>query len=180
MESFLLAHDGQWERTEKGKILCTITGHEVAPSLPDLEAHWRGKAFKRGLARKENGEYDFEKHKPYIVPHRFEEGKLYCTLTKKTLNKDHKEVIAHCNGRHYKHAITHSKAYIAPDADEEDVGRLAMMETLLEESDGEAASECSASSSESEKDEHKNVAIDASKETRQVKRKRPRTKEESV
>ncbi len=62
-------------------------------------SHINGKKFKKAL---EWYEHDFSKYEPYIVPHKHDPKKLYCTLTKQNLNKIPEEVSKHYEGKRFQ------------------------------------------------------------------------------
>merc|ERR1711920_879247 len=78
-----------------GKVRCTVTGHELLPDLVALQAYWTGKSYRK---KKALHGYDFEKHAPWLVPHKKNPHLLYCTLTKRPVSKQPKAVEGHVNG----------------------------------------------------------------------------------
>ena len=50
-------------------------------------------------------DFDFEQYEPFIIPHKYDENKLYCALTKTSLNKAGGEVLKHVRGRRYQAAL---------------------------------------------------------------------------
>mmetsp|Transcript_13447 Transcript_13447/g.16710 ORF Transcript_13447/g.16710 Transcript_13447/m.16710 type:complete len:204 (-) Transcript_13447:1518-2129(-) len=88
--------------TEYGeKIKSTLTGHELKSRLDILENFVSSKTYSRAV----KGWYDderFKKHEPYIVPNKKDSKKLFCTLTKISLNKIPEQVEKHVNGKKFK------------------------------------------------------------------------------
>ena len=62
---------------ERGKIRCTLTGHEVTPQLATVQAYWTGKKYRNAKARRE---YDYSQHEPYLVlPHLDKSGVFFAS-----------------------------------------------------------------------------------------------------
>mmetsp|Transcript_69533 Transcript_69533/g.163416 ORF Transcript_69533/g.163416 Transcript_69533/m.163416 type:complete len:112 (+) Transcript_69533:224-559(+) len=53
------------------------------------------------MQKKEESGYDFEQHAEYIIPHKHEPNRLYCTLTQMTLQRKPGVLHAHTNGRRF-------------------------------------------------------------------------------
>ena len=49
------------------KVRCSVTGHELPSKLDTLQQFVQGKRYK--LAKTAKG-YDFNRHRPYLVPHK--------------------------------------------------------------------------------------------------------------
>lgn len=81
------------------KILCTLTNHEMAPQFAAIHGHVNGKKFKKAM---EWYCYDYNQYMPFVVPHKGDKKKLYCTLTKQTLNKIPDEVKKHWEGKRFQ------------------------------------------------------------------------------
>jgi hypothetical protein len=80
------------------KILCAVTQHEMPPNAACIFAHVNGKKFKRCF---EWYSHDFSQYEPYIVPHKKDSKKLFCTLTRLQLNKIPDEIKKHCEGKKF-------------------------------------------------------------------------------
>jgi len=57
-----------------------------------LQAHLNGKRYRKAKLQAKVESYDFSKHEPHIVQHKKDPQKLFCHLTKTTLNKVPEEV----------------------------------------------------------------------------------------
>jgi hypothetical protein len=66
------------------------------------QAHLNGKRYKKAKLQEKVQAYDFSKYQPNIVQSKKDPSKLFCHLTKKTLNKVPEEIEIHVNGRRYK------------------------------------------------------------------------------
>lgn len=66
------------------------------------QAHLGGKRYKREKAKLAADKFDFEQFAPDIVQSKKDPRKLFCHLTKTTLNKVPEEVKLHVNGRRFK------------------------------------------------------------------------------
>ena len=77
---------------------CTLTQHDVTASLDAVVKHLKSKAYKKAMWYA----YDYSKYEPYIVAHKRDSKKLYCTLTKLTLNKIPDQIAKHVGGKKYK------------------------------------------------------------------------------
>jgi len=84
--------------TPMNRIHCSITKHDIQPNADAVRAHLNSKAFRR--AKLYSG--DFDQFLPYIVPHKYSDKKMYCTITKKTMNRILAQVERHVNGRKFK------------------------------------------------------------------------------
>ena len=84
--------------TEKNKVKCAITEHEMSPNATVVMAYLNGKKFKKA---KEWYSYDYSEFLPHIVPDKRDSRKLYCRLTKHGLNKIPEEVKKHVNGKRF-------------------------------------------------------------------------------
>lgn len=81
------------------RIKCEVTQHELPLDVKVIEAHVNGKKFKKAL---EWYNHDYSQYLPYIVPHKEDNKKLFCLLTKQTLNKIPAEVQKHVSGKRFK------------------------------------------------------------------------------
>jgi hypothetical protein len=66
------------------KIVCQFTGHEMPPNATIVHQYIQSKRF---LKAKGWYSQDYSMYLPHIVPHKFDKKKLYCNLTKISLNK---------------------------------------------------------------------------------------------
>ncbi len=87
------------ELQPNNRIKCKITNHEMPPLAKSIVEHLQGQKYKKAL---EWYSHDFSQYLPYIVPHKEESHKLFCTLTKQVLNKIPKEVEKHVSGKRFQ------------------------------------------------------------------------------
>jgi hypothetical protein len=109
---------GYWSFDEvRQRVTCLVTGHELpVSSLERIKLHFEGRRF---LRLKQNFGIDFTQFEAHhIVPHQDDATKLYCKVTKQTLNRLADEVRKHIAGRKYQNALP---AY-QPQEEEEDDG----------------------------------------------------------
>lgn len=72
--------------------------HEMPPDAKCIVTHINGKKFKKAL---EWYSYDYSQFEPHIIGHKRDEKKLFCVLTKQTLNKIPEEVQKHVSGKRF-------------------------------------------------------------------------------
>ena len=80
------------------KIRCKLSGHEMPPTADIVSQYINSKSFKKSL---EWYSFDFSKYLPHIVEDNQNPRKLYCKLTKQSLNKVHQQVDRHVNGKRF-------------------------------------------------------------------------------
>jgi hypothetical protein len=117
VESYLSGRRPYWSYDEaRQRVTCLVTGHEMpAANLELIKRHFEGPRFNR---LKQNFAVDFTQFEAqHIVPHLQDSNKLYCKVTKLTLNRLADEVRAHINGRRYQAALA---AYEARSDDEDE------------------------------------------------------------
>ena len=122
VQAFVSSHDDA-QFIENGKVVCTLTCHEMAAQLPVLEAYWNGKKYRTAKSR---SGYDFSQHEPYLVPHTKNKHLMYCTLTKQPVNRDPRAIEGHINGKRFRNAkmaalASPAAASSAQDEDEEEL-----------------------------------------------------------
>lgn len=83
------------------KVTCKLTGHQFKPTETNLLMYLNSKDYKKGLEKWYDEEV-FLKYAPRIVPHSKKPKKLFCTVTKRTLNMIPQEVENHVNGKNYQ------------------------------------------------------------------------------
>ncbi len=96
--------------SEKTKVKCFITGHEMIPKVDIIETYLSSKKLKKNL---EWYQYDFSKYEPHIVSHKTKEKNLYCRLTQTVLNKIPSQIEKHCNGKKFIRLRKEYDAYLA-------------------------------------------------------------------
>lgn len=73
------------------------------PSRPDaIRAYVEGRKFQKLKAAKD---FDFERLQPYIIPSQKRRRQLFCTLTKRYINRKPTEVDLHLRGKRYTCAL---------------------------------------------------------------------------
>lgn len=87
---------------ESGKVKCSLTGHEVKETnLEGLQQYLRGSKY---IKAKQWYSRDFENYlrdenlihaKEFLVPHKSSDKLLFCTLTRRVVNRIPKKIIAH-------------------------------------------------------------------------------------
>jgi hypothetical protein len=80
------------------RLKCSITGHEIPPSLDAVQAHINGKKFKKA---REWYTRDYSQYLPWVIEHKSDPTKLFCTVTRMVLNKIPTEVEKHVNGKRF-------------------------------------------------------------------------------
>jgi Surfeit locus protein 2 (SURF2) len=95
----LLAKNPNLQLTENNKIKCSLTNHEMPPNAEAIVQYLNGKKFKKA---KEWYNCDFSEFLPHIVPDRKNPMKLFCKLTKLSLNKIPEEVRKHVGGKKFQ------------------------------------------------------------------------------
>lgn len=81
------------------KILCKLTDHEMSARADVVQAYINGKKFKK---ESEWYRHDFSEFLPYIVEDKDNIRKLYCKITKQTLNKIPQQVRKHMQGKRFQ------------------------------------------------------------------------------
>jgi hypothetical protein len=84
-------------------LKCNFSGHECVPRKEVIEKYINGKAYKKS---KEWYSHDFSKYEPFIIPSIKHPKRLYCTITKKDLNKIPFQVERHWNGKKFQRLKT--------------------------------------------------------------------------
>lgn len=98
VRSFVISHRDHLDFTPAGKIVCTLTQHEMPARMEVVQQHLRSKRFQRA---RDWYSADFTKYEPRIVPHRRDKKKLFCTVTRQMLNRIPAEVERHVAGKRY-------------------------------------------------------------------------------
>jgi hypothetical protein len=106
VEAFVDEHSDA-ELLPSGKVLCTVTQHELPANLDLVLAHWSGKKY---ATKKAQSKYDFSKHEPWIIPNRKSPDLLFCTLTRQAVSRQPKTVEGHVNGKKYKRLLAEAQA----------------------------------------------------------------------
>ena len=85
--------------TENNRVRCLLTDHEMPPNASVVHAYLTGKKFKKA---KEWYTYDYSEFLPHIVPDKRDARKLFCRLTRHSLNKIPDEVRKHVGGKKFQ------------------------------------------------------------------------------
>ena len=100
LQAFLNTHAAELEQLPNGKIRCTLTNTDLPARLPTLQHYWQGPALAR--AREAISDAELAEKYPTLQPHKSNKSKLYCTLTRLTLNRRRSHVEAHVKGKKYQ------------------------------------------------------------------------------
>lgn len=102
LATFLNDHKDILSLTANNRVKCTVTGHEMPPSLEIVEKYVKSRR-KLWQKQKEWYSHDFSVYLPHIVPHKSDPNKkLFCNLTRTILNKIPDEVERHVKGKKYQ------------------------------------------------------------------------------
>ena len=80
------------------RIKCSATGHEMPPTADAVRLHLAGKKYKKAC---EWYNRDYSQYLPWIIEHRSDKTKLFCTVTRMTLNKIPAEIEKHVAGKRF-------------------------------------------------------------------------------
>jgi len=97
---------------DRNKILCKLTKHELPLSVKALESYTSGKRFQLLLKKVKKPEVVLridEKFKEYFVPSKKSSSRLFCTLTKKEINKLPHEIEKYITGYKFLKALHKEK-----------------------------------------------------------------------
>jgi len=84
--------------TERGKIKCSITSHEMPMNKDAILQYVNGSKYKKA---KDWYSCDITKYEPYIVQHRSDSRKCYCKLTGYVLNRIEEQLQRHVAGKKF-------------------------------------------------------------------------------
>jgi len=94
----LVASHGQLSFLPSGKVLCACTKHEMPPDLAAARKHISSRKYRKAF----DYAADYSHLLPHIIPHLKDERKLFCTLTRKALNKVPRQLADHAAGKRFK------------------------------------------------------------------------------
>jgi len=139
LEAWLKEHADEVETLENGKIRCKLTGHDIPKRLDALQAHWKGRVYRRAIENRKKS-VDLTPYQPHIVPHKRDHRLVYCRLTMKVLHNDMEEIEKHVQGRRFLFLMSEYNKQKPQRHDEVDdsVGR---MEALVDITDDEEEEE---------------------------------------
>ena len=80
------------------RVQCTLTKHELLTDVAAVRNHLKSKAYRKATWYA----HDYTKYEPYVVAHKRDPKKLYCTLTKMPLNRIPDQIVKHVNGKKFK------------------------------------------------------------------------------
>jgi hypothetical protein len=84
------------------RIQCQLTKHEMTPSVSAIVQYVLGEKYRKAC---DWYSYDYSQYQPHVVPHKSNQYKLYCTITKQDLNKIPKEVEKHVKGKRFQRLV---------------------------------------------------------------------------
>ena len=88
-------------------VRCTVTNHSLPKDLEVICGHLGGRAYRIASDRLKT---DFSKFGDAVCEHPTLPGKLFCPLTKATLNRREHEVRQHLSGKNYQKALAQATA----------------------------------------------------------------------
>ena len=98
LADLLKKHSDVLSLQSNNRIKCSVTGHEMPPNVEAVQNHLEGKKFRKAL---EWYSRDYSQYLPWIIAHKNDHTKLFCTLTRIPLNKIPGEVEKHVNGKNF-------------------------------------------------------------------------------
>ncbi|XP_025114086.1 surfeit locus protein 2-like isoform X2 [Pomacea canaliculata] len=89
---------------ESHKVCCCLTGHEMPARKDVILSFVQGKKFLRAQQERE---YDYDAHKPHLVPSdkKGHKNKLFCMLTFRHVTRNPVDVERHVTGKRYRRAL---------------------------------------------------------------------------
>ena len=108
-DEFVLRPDGP----HGPKIHCTVTTIDLPVRLDAVEKHAASKLFKRESAGWYKDGPWMEQYLPWIVKNFKDERKMFCSLTKDTINKIPVEVARHVTGKKFMRIKKQADAFLA-------------------------------------------------------------------
>jgi len=82
----------------RAKVKCALTGHEMPATVDAVQSYISGRRYKRAVWQA----FDYSKYEPWLVANGKDERLLWCTLSKRAVNKIPEDVEKHVNGRRFK------------------------------------------------------------------------------
>ena len=99
--------------TMKTKVHCSLTDHDIPATVEAVQAHIKGRRFQRASWMA----HDWSQYQPWLIANRLDDRLLFCTLTRKPVNKIPKDVTAHMNGKRFKRLKAEAEAKAAEKAE---------------------------------------------------------------
>merc|ERR1712224_424351 len=94
--------------TDRNKVLCKLTKHELALTTKALQSYIDGKRFQMLLKKVKKPELVLKidnKYKEFFIPSKKSSSRLFCTLTKKEINKLPHEIEKYITGYKFMKAV---------------------------------------------------------------------------
>merc|ERR1712224_170159 len=94
--------------TDRNKVLCKLTKHELALTTKALQSYIDGKRFQMLLKKVKKPEVVLKidnKYKEFFIPSKKSSSRLFCTLTKKEINKLPHEIEKYITGYKFMKAV---------------------------------------------------------------------------
>ena len=109
VETFIKKYSGIFEiLDERGKVLCKLSNHEIPCKILLLRDYVETKKFKRLYQKLKSPDKIFAniegKYKGFFVPSKKNPSRLFCTLTKKEVNKLPHELEKYISGYKFRKA----------------------------------------------------------------------------
>ena len=115
INKFLKDNEKDFIKLENNKIKCLLTSHEMPINY--VLTYIKSKSYLKALRNQKNNDILTADTKTlqsifnkYIVVHKSDKSKVYCTVTNRILNRDIDEIKAHLNGKRYKYYSSTKKA----------------------------------------------------------------------
>ena len=80
------------------RVTCKLTGHEMPATVPVVTTYVSGRRYKRAVWQN----FDYAQFEPWLMPNGHDQRLLWCTLTKRAVNKIPKDVEKHTSGKKFK------------------------------------------------------------------------------
>lgn len=85
--------------TSNNRIRCSYSGHEMPPRADVVQQYLSSKKFMKA---RDWYSKDFSKFQPHVVQDKHDPLRLYCRLTKQSLNKIPEEIEKHVQGKRFR------------------------------------------------------------------------------
>jgi len=109
VEELLTKYPGIFDiRSDRNKVLCRLTKHELPLSIKALDSYIKGKRFQLLLKKVKKPEVVLridDKYKDYFIPSKKSASRLFCTLTRKEINKLPHEIEKYITGYKFLKAV---------------------------------------------------------------------------
>jgi hypothetical protein len=95
----LLQSNPNLQLLSTNRIKCNLTNHEMPPDAKAIVTYLEGQKYKKALQWYSQ---DYSKYEPYIIQHKDDYNKLFCTITRTVLSKIPEKVEKHFNGKKFQ------------------------------------------------------------------------------